>query len=89
MRTEINQKTEEGDTQVITDTVATPTENFVRYREINVPSQKDKELDFSGLINQWGKQAKAEDGASIFSEAALGIVLFGNLHQINAVSYCL
>lgn len=79
VKTEINQKSEEGDTKVVTNTIATPSENFVRYTEIKTPQDAEKKLDFSALVNQWGKQVKAEGGASVFSEATLGIVLFGNL----------
>jgi hypothetical protein len=77
--TEINQKTQEGDTKVITNTIATPSDNYVKYQKIEVPNNSNTKLNFDGLVGQWGKQTKPEGGASIFSEATLGIVLFGNL----------
>lgn len=77
--TEINQKTVEGDTKVVTNAIGTPSDNYVSYTQIEVPKDATSKLDFKGLIGQWGRQSKAEGGASVFSEAALGLVLFGNV----------
>lgn len=80
VKTTVNQPTEGGEAKVITQTIATPEDNFVRYKEISLPVQKDKpKTDFSSLVGTWGKEVKAEGGNGVFSEAVFGIVLFGNL----------
>lgn len=80
VKTTIDQKTPTGDAKVVTQTLGSPQDNFVRYKEISVPAEKGKpKTDFSPLIDKWGKQPKAEGGNAVFSEAAFGIVLFGNL----------
>lgn len=82
VKTTINQPTVGGDAKVITETIATPTENYVRYTDIQVPVEEGKPAyDFSTLKGQWGRVSKAEGGNSIFSEAVFGVVLFGNLPE--------
>lgn len=78
--TTITQKNDAGDTKVKTDTIATPTDTYVRYVDIQVPpTTGGKQLDFSKVINEWGHQSRIEGGESIFAEAVYGVVLFGNV----------
>lgn len=80
VKTDINQPTEGGEVKVTTQTLATPSEDFVRYTSIDMPAAEGKpKIDFSPLLKEWGKTAKAEGGGASFSEATFGIVPFGNL----------
>lgn len=79
-KTSITQPTDHGDINVVSRTITTPTEDFVTYSSIEMPSVKDKpKIDFSSLLNKWGKSTKAEGGGSAFNEMIFGIVPFGNL----------
>lgn len=79
-KTTITQPTEAGDTTVVTQTIGTGTDNFMRYVDISVPDTEGAPAkDFSGLTNVWGKQGVAESGQSAFSEMVFGAVLIGNL----------
>ncbi len=77
----ITQPTESGDATVTTEAIGNGTDNFVRYVDISVPTQKDKApLDFSALKGIWGKQPTEPGvGNSSFSEVLYGAVLFGYL----------
>ena len=80
IKTDIEQTTEQGDVKVTTRTLATPTEDFVRYSSIDMPTAEGKaKIDFSPLLNEWGRTSKVEGGGSTFSQAVFGIVPFGNL----------
>lgn len=80
VKTDITQPAEGGDIKVSTQTLSTPTEDFVRYTSISMPQAKDKpKQDFSSLLSIWGKTLKAEGGGSAYTEAVFGVVPFGNL----------
>lgn len=80
IKTDITQPAENGDVKVTTQTLATPTEDLVRYSSIDMPASEGKQkIDFTPLFADWGKTDKAEGGGAPFSEAIFGIVPFGNL----------
>lgn len=76
----VNQQINDGDANIVTRTIATPQENFVQYNKILMPKVKDKApIDFTPILNKWGKQSNEEGGGGVFSSAVFGIILFGNL----------
>lgn len=79
-KTVISQPTPQGDVNVVTASIANPNDEYVSYSAIDMPAQEDKpKVDFSKLLNQWGKTTKLEGGGSTFSQTVFGIVPFGNL----------
>lgn len=79
IKSTIKQKTDNKDTKVVTNTVATPRDNYVKYSEISVPEVNGVKPDFSKLVNIWGKQSEAEQGQSVFYDAVYGAVLVANI----------
>lgn len=77
--TDIDQDTVDGAVEVTTQTLSTPTEDFVRYKQIDIPQTKDKQADLSPLIGKWGRTSSLEGGGAAFSEATYGVILAGNL----------
>ncbi len=71
--------------QVKTETISTPKEDYVRYTAIETTqkNQAGKPLDFSKLVNVWGKstaQGNSPQGAGeLYNESVLGVVPVGNL----------
>jgi len=72
----------EPTTKIMSETIATPEDNFSRYVGIET-SQKapgDKSFDFAPVLNQWGKQPVEAETSGAFSEALFGdLVAFANL----------
>lgn len=68
--------------QVTTESIGTPTSDFVRYRSINTDqkSAAGGELDFSNVIGVWGKtEAEGETTGELYNESTLGVIPIGNL----------
>jgi hypothetical protein len=70
-------------TKVVTESIGTPTADYVRYADIQTTqkSQSGKDLDFSSIKNIWG-QSDTQDGATngqLYNESILGVIPFGNL----------
>lgn len=77
--------TQYGDTsaRVVTESIGTPYADYVRYTQVETSQKNEqgKSLDFSQLINVWGK-SEAGDGATngqLFNESVLGIVPMGRI----------
>lgn len=80
VKTTIEQETDAGKTNVVTRTIATPTENFVSYDSIDVaPADGAEKQDFSEILKIWGKQAQDQGGGDVYSDSVYGAVLFGLL----------
>lgn len=81
----LTQKDQSGSTVVKTETIGTPTEDYSRYVNIttNQKNSQGKNLDFSKVINVWGKSATSSgnqnNSSQYLSQAAFGIVPFSNL----------
>ena len=82
--------TQEGEVNatIKTEAISSPKEDYVRYTAIETTqkSQDGKALDFSKLINLWGKavpDAQGQQGQSqageLYNESVLGVVPVGNL----------
>ncbi len=71
-----------GDTNahIKTQVISSPTEEYVRYTEINTDQKKANgdAMDFSKLVGIWGK-SEASRGGDTFNETVLGVVPVGNL----------
>lgn len=69
--------------KVDTESIGTPTADYVRYTDIhtNQKDQNGKDLDFSKVLNIWGKSETSRDDTlgELYSESSLGVVPFGNL----------
>lgn len=68
--------------KVVTESIGTPTNDFVRYRSIetNQKSAEGGELDFSKVLGVWGKsEASGETAGELYNESTLGVIPFGNL----------
>lgn len=78
--TSVRQSTGFGDNYVITETIATPHTDFVRYNHVETPQKNEsgQDLDFSSILGVWATQDKANQG-QFFSEGALNVFMFGNL----------
>ncbi len=78
----INQSTQAGEVNVVTRTVATPKEDFMKYELINMPESKDKpKTNFDSVLGRWAKIPESEGGGSSFSEITYSLIPFGNLPQ--------
>ncbi len=76
-RTDASSMTElsEGDAKVVTEGIATKTDDYVKYVSIKAPGKNadGKPHDFSKILNVWGKQSRADlGGNSLFDQAAFG-----------------
>lgn len=77
-------QTGEIDATVKTETISTPSVDYVRYTDIQTTqkSTSGQPLDFKDLIGKWGK-ADATDGSQqpgeLFNESILGVVPVANL----------
>lgn len=83
-KTELSQGSGEDQTTIVTESAATPTEDFVRYAVITTSQlgASGQPLDFSNVIGVWGRtplDTSVQRGGELFSEASLGIVPFGQL----------
>lgn len=67
-----------------TETISTPKEDHVRYTaiETNQKGQDGKDLDFTQLVNIWGKSAEgdaSQTAGELYNESVLGVIPVGNL----------
>ncbi len=78
---------EAGNTTVITESLGTPTRDFVRYNSIKTTQTKQNgdPLDFASVLGIWGGDtADTEQNVTngeLYNEAVLGVVPFGRLAQ--------
>lgn len=71
---------------VVTESIGTPTSDFVRYRSIetNQKSADGGDLDFSNVIGVWGRSESSGDTAGeLYNETTLSVIPFGNLSAEN------
>ncbi len=74
---------EAGATKVTTESIGTPSEDYIRYVDITTDQKgKDgKDFDFSNVLGTWGKSSPAAEGlqpaGQLYSEAVLGVVPTG------------
>ncbi len=79
-------QTLDPDTTVTTESIGTPTTDFVRYTDIKT-SQKNasgKAFDFSSVIGLWGKSDQNDPNGSdaqLFNQTVLGVVPVANVRQ--------
>lgn len=79
-KTDITQPSEGGDIKVSTQSLSTPSDDYVRYTSVDMPQVNNKpKKDFSSLLSVWGKTLKAEGGGGTFTESIYGVIPFGNL----------
>lgn len=68
--------------QVVTESIGTPTADFVRYASIQTDQKSagGNELDFSKVIGVWGKAgATGSTSGELYNESVLGVIPIGNL----------
>jgi hypothetical protein len=68
--------------EVVTESIGTPTADFVRYRSIHTDQKSEDggELDFSKVLNVWGRtEAAQETSGELYNETVLGVIPIGNL----------
>jgi hypothetical protein len=68
--------------KVTTESIGTPTEDYVRYRSIETDQKNEdgEELDFSEIIGVWGKTESSEStSGELYNESVLGVIPVGNL----------
>jgi len=73
-------------TTVTTEVVGTPTEEYIRYANIQTDEAgpSGKKPDYTGLQNVWGKYPDPKPGVTdgqLYSQAALGIIPIANLNS--------
>lgn len=74
-------------TTVVTESIGTPTTDYVRYTTINTEQTKadGSKLDFSGVLGVWGssdkEQANKLTSGELYNESILGIIPFGVLDK--------
>jgi hypothetical protein len=81
-RTTLSQNNGGQTAKVDTESIGTPSEDYVRYLKIetNQKNDKGKALDFSQIIGQWGRSQRPSQittSGELYGEAVLGIVPFG------------
>lgn len=68
--------------EVTTESIGTPTADFVRYVSIatDQKSSSGSELDFSKVLGVWGKtEAGGSTSGELYNESVLGVIPIGNL----------
>ncbi len=67
---------------VTTESLGTPTSDFVRYRSIETDQKNEagETLDFSQILGVWGRTENAETtSGELYNELVLGVIPIGNL----------
>lgn len=81
--TTVTQATEEGETVVVTETIGTPTHDYVRYVDIQTEqkSTSGKELAFEKVLNVWAVSdpVSEESLGDLYGDSALGVFPFADL----------
>src|SRR5687768_509941 len=71
------------DAYVKTETVSTPSEEYVRYADVKTSQKnsKGKVVDYNSVLNIWGKTTSDQTGqpSELFSDSVLGVVPTANL----------
>jgi hypothetical protein len=76
---------QEGDitAQIKTEAISSPKQDYVRYTQIETTQkgQNGQALDFSKLVNIWGKTTSSEatQAGELYNESILGVVPVGNI----------
>lgn len=68
--------------EVTTESIGTPTADFVRYVSIatDQKSSSGSELDFSKVVGVWGRtEASGSTSGELYNESVLGVIPIGNL----------
>lgn len=79
-------QTTDSNSSVTTESIGTPTADFIRYNEIKT-SQRNPDgnpFDFSSVVGLWGRSDDSDpesNGAQLFNQTLLGVVPFANLRQ--------
>ncbi len=73
-----------GDTVIETESLGTPTSDYIRYSAISTSQlgAEGNELNFDSVLGQWGESVNGDPtirSGELFGEATLGIVPFGRL----------
>lgn len=80
-RTTLSQ-TGEQSTTIKTETISTPSQQYVRYTEIDAPQagNDDGQSGFEDLVNKWGSVPSSSPGAlgELYGETVLGVVPFAD-----------
>lgn len=69
---------------VVTESIGTPTSDYVRYRSIETDqkSESGEDLDFSCIVGTWGKSENTEStSGELYNELVLGVIPVGNLSE--------
>ena len=67
---------------VVTESIGTPTNDFVRYRSIDTDQRSTDggDLDFSQVLGVWGNTAASgETTGELYNETVLGVIPIGNV----------
>lgn len=78
----VDQQGQEGEsTKITSESIGTLNEDYSRYIKIETSQKNEqgKPLDYSKVVNIWGKSDPAQGEAQNFSQAALGLIPFANL----------
>lgn len=73
------------DTTVVTQSIGTPYDDYVRYTRVDTSqtNQDGQAIDFSNILNVWGRAADpfgtGQTDGELYAEAVLGVVPFGDL----------
>ena len=85
-QTELIQGSEDSKTVIVTESIGTPTEDFIRYSRVETDQlgATGQPLDFSKVTGTWGQSMSGdgiERGGEVFGESTLGIVPFGFINR--------
>lgn len=77
----INQPGPEGDTKVVTESIGTLTADYSQYTKIDTPQKnaEGKKLDYSKVLNQWGKSNTESGPPQNLQQSILGLVPFARI----------
>jgi len=81
----VEQQGQNGEsTKITSESIGTLNEDYSRYISIKTTQKntEGKPLDYSKIINIWGKSDPSQGEAQNFSQAALGLIPFANLDAI-------
>lgn len=82
--TTVTQPSAEGNTVVVSETVGTPTENFVRYVDVNVAGSGTAPADVASIKNVWSREPLTQGGQlnqSILAEGLFSSFPLARLNQ--------
>lgn len=80
-KTIVAQDDEQNKIRVVTESLTTKDQNFVRYTEVDAQRSGEQVRDFSGIVNKWALDENENSGQqNVFYEMVYSIVPFGNLN---------